>query len=51
MGERVQELDRARAKGYGEPCSRHLTDLGEQTATLRTRSAHRMHVGAGERSS
>jgi DNA recombination protein RmuC len=34
VGERVQELDRARAKGYGE-LSRHLTDLGEQTASLR----------------
>ena len=34
VGERVQELDRARARGYGE-LSRHLTDLGEQTASLR----------------
>lgn len=34
VGERVQELDRARAKGYGE-LSRHLTDLGDQTASLR----------------
>jgi DNA recombination protein RmuC len=34
VGERVQELDRARAKGYGE-LSRHLTDLGEQTVSLR----------------
>jgi DNA recombination protein RmuC len=34
VGERVQELDRARAKGYGE-LSRHLTDLGEQTASLK----------------
>jgi DNA recombination protein RmuC len=34
VGQRVQELDRARAKGYGE-LSRHLTDLGEQTASLR----------------
>jgi DNA recombination protein RmuC len=34
VGERVQELDRARVKGYGE-LSRHLTDLGEQTASLR----------------
>jgi DNA recombination protein RmuC len=34
VGERVQELDRARAKGYGE-LSRHLTDLGEQTTSLR----------------
>ncbi|HKX47405.1 MAG TPA: DNA recombination protein RmuC [Gaiellaceae bacterium] len=34
VGNRVQELDRARAKGYGE-LSRHLTDLGEQTASLR----------------
>jgi DNA recombination protein RmuC len=34
VGERVQELDRSRAKGYGE-LSRHLTDLGEQTASLR----------------
>jgi DNA recombination protein RmuC len=34
VGERVQELDRARATGYGE-LSRHLTDLGEQTASLR----------------
>ena len=34
VGERVQELDQARARGYGE-LSRHLTDLGEQTASLR----------------
>ena len=34
VGQRVQELDRARAKGYGE-LSRHLTDLGEQTASLK----------------
>ena len=34
VGERVQELDRARAKGYGE-LSRHLTDLGQQTTSLR----------------
>jgi DNA recombination protein RmuC len=34
VGDRVQELDRARAKGYGE-LSRHLSDLGEQTASLR----------------
>lgn len=34
VGERVQELDRARAKGYGE-LSRHLTDLGEQTTSLK----------------
>ncbi len=34
VGERVQELDRARAKGYGA-LSRHLTDLGEQTAALK----------------
>ena len=34
VGLRVQELDRARAKGYGE-LSRHLTDLGEQTASLK----------------
>ncbi len=34
VGERVQELDRARAKSYGE-LSRHLTSLGEQTASLR----------------
>jgi DNA recombination protein RmuC len=34
VGERVQELDRARAKGYGE-LSRQLTDLGEQTTSLR----------------
>jgi DNA recombination protein RmuC len=34
VGERVQELDRARAKGFGE-LSRHLTDLGEQTSSLR----------------
>lgn len=33
VGERVQELDRARAKGYGE-LSRHLTDLGERTVSL-----------------
>ena len=34
MESSVQELDRARAKVYGE-LSRHLTDLGEQTASLR----------------
>jgi DNA recombination protein RmuC len=34
VGERVQELDRVRAKGYGE-LSRHLTDLGQQTTSLR----------------
>ena len=34
VAQRVQELDRARAKGYGE-LSRHLTDLGEQTASLK----------------
>jgi DNA recombination protein RmuC len=34
VGEHVQELDRARAKGYGE-LSRHLSDLGEQTTALR----------------
>jgi len=34
VGERVQELDRDRAKAYGD-LSRHLTQLGEQTASLR----------------
>jgi DNA recombination protein RmuC len=34
VGERVQELDRARAEGYGQ-LSKHLTTLGEQTASLR----------------
>jgi DNA recombination protein RmuC len=34
VGERVQELDRARAKGYGE-LSRHLTELGDRTTSLR----------------
>ncbi len=33
VGERVQQLDQARAKGFGE-LSRHLTALGEQTASL-----------------
>jgi DNA recombination protein RmuC len=34
IGERVQELDRSRARAYGE-LSQHLTNLGEQTASLR----------------
>jgi DNA recombination protein RmuC len=34
VGERVQELDRARAQSYGE-VSRRLADLGEQTTSLR----------------
>ncbi|HSF61069.1 MAG TPA: DNA recombination protein RmuC [Gaiellaceae bacterium] len=34
VGERVRELDRARAQSYGE-VSRRLADLGEQTASLR----------------
>lgn len=34
VGERVQELDQARARGYGE-LSRHLTSLSEQTSSLR----------------